>query len=97
MEQIDLHFHVGNDGITAETHPIDHERGIVQGGSSSRHGYLVPIGHGLSPMPQAHLVIEALDGLVFGLEPGMPVALGFDIERGFGEVSAQPVVHLPGD
>src|SRR6266436_6321820 len=48
-------------------------------------------------MAGAQSVVELLDGVVFGLEPGMPVAAGLLVEGEFRVMAAEAVVDLPGD
>ena len=96
-QQLRLHPGVGDDGVAAEAHPVEDESGIVHGGRAHGHRDVLEAGDRLAPETGAHHRVEPFDGLVFGFEPGMPVAARFIVEGGFGVVPAQAVVDLPGD
>ena len=71
--------------------------GVVRGGRGHRHRNLTPVADDLSPVAQAHLVIEVLDGLVFEFEPALPFEARVFVERRLGVMAADAVIDLPGD
>ena len=97
MQNIGLHFDELNDGITAEAAPIENERGVMNRGRGHRHRHFIPCGNQLAPVAQAHEFVQAIDGFVFGFEPHVPVPPGIIVEGGFGEITAEAVVDLPGN
>src|ERR1051325_7876726 len=97
VENVGLDFYELDDGIAAETAPIEDQRGIMDGRRGHGHGDLVPTGDDLAPMAQAHEFVHALDSFEFGFEPAVPVASRVFIETGLGDMAADAVVDLPGD
>ena len=97
VQNVGLDFHELNDGIAAETAPVQNEGRVVDGRRRHWHGNLVPTGDNLAPVAEAHEFVHALDGLKFCFEPAVPVAPGIFVEAGFGEMAADAVVDLPGD
>ena len=97
VQHVGLHFDKLNDGVAAEAAPIQHQRGVVDRWRGHRHRHLIPLLNDLAPMAQAHELVEALDRLVFGLEPAVPIPAGILVEGGLGKIAAQAIIDLPGD
>ena len=81
----------------AEPPPVQHQRRVVHGGGAHRHRHVPETPYHLAPMPQPHQLVQPFDGLILGLEPGVPVAPRVFVEGGLGEIASQAVVDLPGD
>ncbi len=71
--------------------------GLCGAGATFGIGTCGPVRHHLAPEARAHHVVETVDGLVFGLQPGVPVALSFLVEGRLHRMGADVVVNLPGD
>jgi hypothetical protein len=97
VQDVRLHPDERDDGVAAEPAPIHGERGIMLRRGRHRHRHLAPIRHGLAPMSQPHLGVQALDAFIFQLEPVLPFEARTFVEGSLGEMTADSVVNLPAD